>query len=113
MLGLLCALSGAGLATGIMAYEAIANSMDYTTNSWVVIAPVWLGLAALWTVTFRWPFIGALPLGLLAFYAGGFFSDVYGQYPAGVLLLLGSATAIAAATEPERGGDVAQAAHVE
>ncbi len=28
-------------------------------------------------------------------------SDVYGQYPAGVLLLLGSATTIAAATDPD------------
>lgn len=102
ILGLFCALSGAGLATGIMAFEAIANDMDYTMRSWVLIAPVWLGLAALWMLTARWPFIGGLPLGLLAFYAGGFFSDVYGQFPAGVLLFLGSAAVIAAATETER-----------
>ena len=103
ILGLFCALSGAGLATGIMAFEAIANDMDYTMRSWVLIAPVWLGLAALWMLTARWPFIGGLPLGLLAFYAGGFFSDVYGQFPAGVLLFLGSAAVIAAAMEMGRG----------
>ncbi len=113
ILGLLCVLTGAGLATGIMAYEAIANDMDYTTKSWVVIAPVWLGLAALWMVTTRWPFVGAIPLGLLAFYAGGFFSDVYGQYPAGVLLFLSAAAVIAAATETDRESDLPQPAHVE
>lgn len=103
ILGLLCALIGAGLATGIMAYEAIAHGTDYTAQSWIVIAPVWLGLAALWMLTSRWPLIGGLPLGLLAFYAGGYFSDVHGQYPAGLLLFLGSAAVIAAATETKRG----------
>ena len=103
MLGLFCSLAGAGLATGIMAFEALANDMDYTTQSWVLIPPIWLGLAALWWLTARWPFIGAIPLGALAFYAGGFFSDVYGQFPAGVLLLLGAASVLAAATETEGG----------
>ncbi len=102
VLGLLCALTGAGLATGIMAYEAIAHGTDYSLQSWILIAPVWLGVAALWLLTTRWPFIGAIPLGVLTLYAGAFFSDVYGQYPAGVLLFLGSAAAIAAATATER-----------
>ncbi|MCI0777588.1 MAG: hypothetical protein J4N95_05365 [Chloroflexi bacterium] len=113
MLGLLCALTGAGLATGIMAYDAIANDMEFTAQSWILIAPIWLGLAALWMATLRWPFFGGLPLGLLAFYAGGYFSDVHGQYPAGLLLFLASAAVIAAATETEREGDLAQPAHVE
>ncbi len=113
ILGLFCALTGASLATGIMAYDAIANDMEFTAKSWILIAPVWLGLAALWMLTVRWPFIGVIPLGLLAFYAGGFFSDVYGQFPAGLLLFLGSAAVIAAATETERDGDLAQPAHVE
>ena len=113
MLGLLCALTGAGLATGIMAYDAIANDMEFTAQSWILIAPIWLGLAALWMATLRWPFVGGLPLGLLAFYAGGYFSDVHGQYPAGLLLFLASAAVIAAATETEREGDLAQPAHVE
>ena len=102
-LGLLCALVGAGLATGIMAFEALANDMDYTTQSWVLIPPIWLGLAALWWLTARWPFIGAIPLGALAFYAGGYFSDVYGQFPAGLLLLLGAASVLTAATDSEGG----------
>lgn len=101
-LGLLCALTGAGLATGIMAYDAIANDMEFTAQSWILIAPIWVGLAALWMLTLRWPFVGGLPLGLLAFYAGGYFSDVHGQYPAGLLLFLASAAVIAAATEPGR-----------
>ena len=113
ILGLLCALIGAGLATGIMAYDAIANDMEFTAQSWILIAPIWLGLAALWMATLRWPFVGGLPLGLLAFYAGGYFSDVHGQYPAGLLLFLASAAVIAAATETEREGDLAQPAHVE
>ncbi len=101
MLGLFFALAGAGLATGIMAFEALANDMDYTTKSWVLIPPIWLGLAAAWWLTARWPFIGAIPLGALAFYAGGYFSDVYGQFPAGLLLLLGSMAVLAAATDTE------------
>jgi len=113
LLGLLCVLTGAGLATGIMAYGAIANQTDYTTQSWVLIAPVWLGLAALWLLTARWPFVGGIPLGLLAFYAGGFFSDVYGQFPAGLLLFLGAAAVIAAATDSEGEGSVVKPAHVE
>ena len=113
ILGLLCVLTGAGLATGIMAFGAIVNGEDYTAKSWILIAPVWLGLAALWMLTARWPLLGGIPLGLLAFYAGGFFSDVYGQFPAGVLLFLGSAAVIAAATEMGREGDLAQPAHVE
>lgn len=113
LLGLLCALTGAGLATGIMVFEVIANDMDYTTKSWVLIPPVWLGLAALWMLTVRWPFLGALPLGALAFYAGGFFSDVYGQYPAGLLLFLGAAAAIAAVTETKPDGDLSHPARVE
>ena len=113
LLGLLCARTGGGLATGIMAYEAIANEMDYTTQSWVVIAPVWLGLGALWLVTIRWPFVGGIPLGLLAFYAGGFFADVYGQFPAGLLLFLGAAAVIAAATELEGENNLARPARVE
>ncbi len=113
MLGLFCALAGAGLATGIMVFGALANDMDYTTQSWVLTPPVWFGLAGLWWLTARWPFVGAIPLGALAFYAGGFFSDVYGQFPAGLLLLLGAASVLAAATETEREGDLAQAAHVE
>ncbi len=113
VLGLVCALTGAGLATGIMAYDAIANDMEFTAQSWILIAPVWLGLAALWMLTTRWPYVGGIPLGMLAFYAGGFFSDVYGQFPAGLLLFLGAAAVIAAATETERDGDLAQPAHVE
>ncbi len=103
ILGLCCALVGAGLATGIMAYGAIANGEEYTVQSWVLIPPVWLGLAALWWLTVRWPLVGAIPMGALAFYAGGYFSDVYGQFPAGLLLLLGAAIIVAAATES--GGD--------
>ena len=101
MLRLFFALAGAGLATGIMAFEALANDMDYTTKSWVLIPPIWLGLAAAWWLTARWPFIGAIQLGALAFYAGGYFSDVYGQFPAGLLLLLGSMAVLAAATDTE------------
>lgn len=97
-LGVISALAGAGLAFGIMAYGAMANGEDYTAQSWVLIAPVWLGLAALWWLTTRWPFIGAIPMGALAFYAGGFFSDVYGQFAAGLLLLLGAVVLVAAAT---------------
>ncbi len=102
-LGLLSAMTGAGLAFGIMAYGAFANGEDYTLQSWVLIPPVWLGLAALWWLTTRWPFIGAIPMGALAFYAGGYFSDVYGQFPAGLLLLLGALVLVASATDADDG----------
>jgi len=89
MLGLLGALTGADLATGSMAYEPFVNQMDDTSQSWVLIAPVWVGLAA------------GLLIGLLAFYAGGYFADVSGQILAGALLLLGSMVVLAAATDRE------------
>ncbi len=86
--GLLAALAGAGLGFGIMAYEAIANGVDYTTQSWLLIAPVWGALAALWLLVRRWPVVAALPFGTLALFAAYYFSDVYGQYPAGLVVLL-------------------------
>ena len=86
--GLLAALAGAGLGFGIMAYEAIVNGVDYTAQSWLLIAPVWGALAALWLLVRRWPIVAALPFGALALYAAYYFSDVYGQYPAGLVVLL-------------------------
>ncbi len=46
-----------------MAYEAIVNGVDYTAQSWALIAPVWGALAALWLPVRRWPVVAALPLG--------------------------------------------------
>ncbi len=86
--GLLAALAGAGLGFGIMAYEAIVNEVDYTTQSWALIAPVWGALAALWLLVRRWPVVAALPFGALALFAAYYFSDVYGQYPAGIVVVL-------------------------
>ena len=100
-LGVFLTFVGAGLATGIMAYDALANDMDFTARSWILIAPLWFGLAAAWVLTTRWPLLGGIPFGALAFYTGGYFSDVYGQFPAGALLLLGAAVIVAAATDSE------------
>ena len=86
--GLLAALAGAGLGFGIMAYEAIVNGVDYTAQSWLLIAPVWGALAALWLLVRRWPVVAALPFGALALFTAYYFSDVYGQYPAGLIVLL-------------------------
>ncbi len=86
--GLLATLAGAGLGFGIMAFEAIVNGVDYTTQSWALIAPVWGALAALWLLVRRWPVTAALPFGALALFAAYYFSDVYGQYPAGLVVLL-------------------------
>ena len=86
--GLVAALAGAGLGFGIMAYEAIVNGVDYTTQSWALIAPVWGALAALWLLVRRRPVVAALPFGALALFAAYYFSDVYGQYPAGLVVLL-------------------------
>ncbi len=103
-LGLFLAMAGAGFATGIMAYEALANDTSFTAESWILIAPLWFGLAAAWVLTTRWPLVGGIPFGALAFYTGGYFSDVYGQYPAGALLLLGAVVVVAAATGVEDSG---------
>ncbi len=86
--GLLATLAGAGLGFGIMAYEAIVNGVDYTTQSWLLIAPVWGALAALWLLVRRWPVIAALPFGALALFAAYYFSDVYGHYAAGLVVVL-------------------------
>ncbi len=85
---MLAALAGAGLGFGIMAYEAIVNGVDYTTQSWALIAPVWGALAALWLLVRRRPVVAALPFGALALFAAYYFSDVYGQYPAGLAVVL-------------------------
>ena len=100
-LGVILTFVGASLATGIMAYDAFVNDMDFTAQSWILIAPLWFGLAAAWMLTTRWPLLGGIPFGALAFYTGGYFSDVYGQFPAGALLLLGAAVIVAAATDSE------------
>ena len=90
-LGLFAAAMGAGLATGIMAYEALVNEFDYTTISWALIGPIWWLLGALWLLAQRWPMAAAVPLGWLAILSGLYFNDVYGQYPAGLLFLLAAA----------------------
>ncbi len=90
-LGLFAAAIGAGLATGIMAYEALVNEFDYTTISWALIGPAWGLLGALWILVRRWPMAAALPMGWLAIISGLYFSDVYGQYPAALLFLLAAA----------------------
>ncbi len=90
-LGLALTTLGASLATGIMAYEAIVNDIDYTTISWVLIGPIWGLLAVLWTLVRRWPMAAAVLTGWLAIMAGLYFSDVYGQYPAALLFVLATA----------------------
>lgn len=90
-LGLAATALGAALPTGIMAYQAIMNEVDYTTISWVLIGPIWGLLAGFWILVRRWPMAAALPTGWLAIIAGLYFSDVYAQYPAALLFLLATA----------------------
>ena len=71
-----------------MGYEAIVNGVDYTAQSWLLIAPVWGVLATLWLLVRRWPVAAALPFGAFALFAAYYFSDVYGQYPAGLVVVL-------------------------
>ena len=87
-LGLALAALGAALATGIMAYEAIVNDIDYTLISWVLIGPIRGLLAGFWILVQRWPMAAAVLTGWLAIIAGLYFSDVYGQYPAALLFVL-------------------------
>ncbi len=89
--GLVAALTGAALASGIMAYGAIADGTKYTTLSWALIAPVWGLLALLWLLVRRWPLAAAASMGWLAIFAGIYYGDVYGQFPAALLFLLGTA----------------------
>ena len=104
VVGLLAALAGAGLGFGIMAYEAIVNGVDYTAQSWLLIAPVWGALAALWLLARRWPIVAALPFGALALFAAYYFSDVYGQYPAGLVVVLALPLVLLPAGERIDGG---------
>ncbi len=91
VLALFAALAGAGLATGIMAYHALDHGTNYTTLSWALIAPTWSLLVLLWLLARRWPLPAAVPMALLAAFTGIYYSDVYGQYPAGFLYLLAMA----------------------
>ena len=88
VVGLIAALAGAGLATGIMVYGALVDGSTYTTVSWALIAPLWSLQALLWLLVRRWLLAAAVPLGGLAVFAGMYYSDVYGQFPAGLLFLL-------------------------
>ena len=101
-LGLLAALTGVGLASGIMAYGAVAEGTTYTALSWALIAPVWGVLALLWLLVRYWPLAAAVPMGSLAVFAGAYYGDVYGQFPAAVLFLL--ATALIFLPDPAKGG---------
>jgi hypothetical protein len=89
--GLVAALAGAGLATGLMAHGALTDGETYTTVSWALIGPVWGVLGVLWTLVRRWPVAAAVPMGGLAIFAGTYYGDVYGQLPAGLLFLLATA----------------------
>lgn len=90
-LGLAAALTGTGLAAGIMAHGALVDGITYTLLSWALIAPVWGLLALLWLLVRRWPVGAAVPLGGLAVFSGVYYGDVYGQFPAGVLFLMATA----------------------
>ena len=92
--GLAVALVGAGLPTGIMAYEALANGESYTVESWALIAPAWGLPGLLWLLVRRWPMAAAVLMGWLAIPAGLYYSDVYAQYPAAILFLLAAAVVL-------------------
>ena len=93
--GPLAALIGAGLAAGIMWYEAVANGVDYTVQSWVLIGPIWALVALSWLLMHRWPLPVAVPFGVVTGFAAVYFNDVYGQFPAGGLLMLGAVVVLA------------------
>lgn len=95
-LGLFAAFAGGGLATGIMAHEAIVDDFDYTTISWALIAPLWGTLAALLLLTRIWPIAAGVFLGWLAVFTSIYYSDVWGQVPGAFLFLLAFAIALAA-----------------
>ena len=89
--GLIAALAGAGLAAGIMVHGALVDGITYTTVSWALIAPLWGLQALLWLLVRRCLVAAAVPLGGLAVFAGMYYGDVYGQFPAGALFLLATA----------------------
>ena len=94
VVGLIAALAGAGLAAGIMVYGALVDGSTYTMVSWALIAPLWSLQALLWLLVRRWLLAAAVPLGGLAVFAGMYYSDVYGQFPAGLLFLLATAVVL-------------------
>ncbi len=102
VLGLFAAFAGAALPTGIMAYHAVADGVDYTTVSWALIAPIWGLLALLWLLVRRWPVGAAIPMGWLAIVGGLYYSDVYAYIPAAVLFVLAAAV-VFLPDEPEAG----------
>ncbi len=88
MLGLFAAFVGFGLATGIMAYEAIVNDVDYITISWALIPATWGLLAVLLLLARVWPMAAAIFMGWLSIFTGIYYSDVFGYLPAVYLLIL-------------------------
>ena len=111
-LGLFAAFAGGGLATGIMAHEAIVDDFDYTTISWALIGPIWAPIALLWLLVRRWPMATAIPMGWLAIAASVYYSDVYGYIPGAILFLLAAAVVfLPEVSEQEEARTPAETAH--
>ena len=99
--GFSLALTGAGLAFGIMAARALREGIDYTAISWALIAPVW-GVLALLALLVTRARVVALPLGWLSIFAGLYYADVFGYMPAAGLFLVATFVVFAPPAEPRR-----------
>ena len=85
--GLASALAGGLLAAGLMLYRMVADDITYTTESWIAIPTLWIGVAVLWSACFKWSYWALAPTVGLAVFAGIYFSDVYGHYALTAFLL--------------------------
>jgi hypothetical protein len=78
-------LAGATLASTIMWWHAAVHGADYTTESWVLIAPLWAAPVMAALVAARWAVLGAALLAATSIIASTYYADVFGYAPGAVV----------------------------
>ena len=101
--GLLSAIAGALLAAGVMLYRMLADDITYTTESWIAIPTLWIGVSVLWNACFRWSYWAITPTIGLAVFAGVYFRDVFGHYALTAFLLFALIKVAQETLSPSRG----------
>lgn len=94
------AFAGASLAAGIMWYRMTVEGFDYTSQSWILIAPLWAApVLAAW-IGMRWPLSGGLLLIATSLVASWYFSDVFGFAPGAMIFGVGLDHSLRSAFKP-------------
>lgn len=96
----LASFAGSSFAAGIMWYRMTVEGFDYTSQSWILIAPLWAApVLAAW-IGMRWPLSGGLLLIATSLVASWYFSDVFGFAPGALIFGVGLEHSLRSAFKP-------------